>query len=125
MAAASTVDLEAGDLEAGMGRDVDRRPSHHTEESSGQGSGATVSPEGGEEKKEDDTPCKPGAFICAMPFLLLGILLYPFGLVFKVLKCVCCCAPGGCCMSCIFGAAECLTELPCKIYSCFKTCIPC
>eukprot|EP00657_Telonema_sp_P-1_P002339 TRINITY_DN15454_c0_g1_i1.p1 TRINITY_DN15454_c0_g1~~TRINITY_DN15454_c0_g1_i1.p1 ORF type:complete len:113 (+),score=38.15 TRINITY_DN15454_c0_g1_i1:33-371(+) len=89
----------------------------------GSGDGTEMSGEGGGDK-EDEEKCHPCAFILAMPFMLFGIILFPFGLFFKLLKCVCCCAPGGCCMSCIFGAAEWLTELPCKIYKCMK-CIPC
>lgn len=74
---------------------------------------------------EDDTKCKPVAFIISMPFLLLGIILYPIGLLFKLLNCICCCAPGSCCMSCMFSAANYLTDIPCKIYEFLKSCIPC
>eukprot|EP00656_Telonema_subtile_P019095 TRINITY_DN2037_c0_g1_i1.p1 TRINITY_DN2037_c0_g1~~TRINITY_DN2037_c0_g1_i1.p1 ORF type:complete len:128 (+),score=8.43 TRINITY_DN2037_c0_g1_i1:211-594(+) len=93
----------------------------------GVGSGASgdVEMADGSSKDADDAKCKPCAFILAMPFMLIGIILFPFGLLFKLLKCICCCAPGGCCMSCIFGAAETLTQIPCKIYDCFKSCIPC
>eukprot|EP00658_Telonema_sp_P-2_P056152 TRINITY_DN4463_c0_g1_i6.p1 TRINITY_DN4463_c0_g1~~TRINITY_DN4463_c0_g1_i6.p1 ORF type:complete len:138 (-),score=27.22 TRINITY_DN4463_c0_g1_i6:483-896(-) len=92
----------------------------------GMGSGGAEVDMGNETKEVEKSErcCYPCAFLLASPFMLLGLILFPFGLVFKLLKYICCCAPGGCCMSCIFGAAEWLTELPCKIYDCFK-CIPC
>ena len=79
--------------------------------------------EGGDNK--DDDGCKPCATILALPFLLIGIILYPFGLLFKLLGLLCCCCPGGCCVSCLTSVATCLTELPCKIHSCFKSIICC
>eukprot|EP00658_Telonema_sp_P-2_P055485 TRINITY_DN440_c0_g1_i3.p3 TRINITY_DN440_c0_g1~~TRINITY_DN440_c0_g1_i3.p3 ORF type:complete len:124 (-),score=25.20 TRINITY_DN440_c0_g1_i3:532-903(-) len=106
---------ELVDLEAAI-------PPVGAEPGSGQGSSATVAPEDGGEKDKDEEGCHPCAFLISLPFLLFGIILWPFGMLFKLLSCLCCLCPA---CSCCCKICECIADLPCNIYKCFKKCIPC
>eukprot|EP00656_Telonema_subtile_P000045 TRINITY_DN10013_c0_g1_i3.p1 TRINITY_DN10013_c0_g1~~TRINITY_DN10013_c0_g1_i3.p1 ORF type:complete len:129 (-),score=25.08 TRINITY_DN10013_c0_g1_i3:487-873(-) len=92
----------------------------------GQGSSASVHPEGedgGDKEEEDDDGkcCHPVAFIVSLPFLLVGIILWPLGMLCKLMSYIFCCCPG----SCICKLFDCLAEIPCTIYKWVKSWICC